>query len=441
MQLIFSLLFLLGLWGAGKKISGGLNFFLANVLVGYLPLFALQSFFGFLNWRNTGISDLQNQTLLTIKAAYCFMGLIYLSKIDFKKILKELLNRQNRDALYFLGFVLLCYIPYLLRYTGANGSSDSDAFAFWLPRAYSYTNSVFTGFVGKSASPPETYTALIPSFMGSFIGAIGAIGANSAKLSGAQFFLEYRIFSLIFLLQALWQLSKYFRKTLVKITVLAILVAIHPFRWVNGYQDLWLALFSVFLLLNVLEHKESKSAKNIPWLALLMLGIKNEGMLHVFIFAIYILKFEASFLRKLWKQIKIPEIFLYAIFLAFIFSWKIFTIPLNLNNHDLNFVYPGWVVLMQRWIALAEKYLLSCLHNPNLLPLPVLLAFCCVWRKPLAWVCVAMVLGVLIPISLTPQDFTTHVETAYSRIIIPGLMCLIVFAAKDFFEKILHRNP
>ena len=223
-------------------------------------------------------------------------------------------------------------------------------------------------------------------------------------------------------------LSRDFRGPLIQGAVIVLFVSIHPYRWVNGYQDLWLGLFAVFAMRSLAARKFNEAV----WFILLLVGLKNEGMLHAVLLGGYLVWLEWRSLSTFLSRARLKDSALFLMAGLAILSWKTGVLMLHLKNPDLSLSFPGWSVFAARWMDFGRTFLSLCFNNPNLLPLPAALCFGLIFpRMKLSWISAGMVILVLIPLSLTPQDFATHLGTAFSRVIVPGLMCLVYLGARE----------
>ena len=120
MQIFLSSLFLIGTWQLGKNLTGKLSFFLANALVGYLPLFALQSYFSFTHW-GTSLTETSFSILAWAKICYVSYGVFALRETYGNALSFRTTNlRKTPPAVWILFFVTVC-LPSLPRATYGRG--------------------------------------------------------------------------------------------------------------------------------------------------------------------------------------------------------------------------------------------------------------------------------------------------------------------------------
>ena len=317
----------------------------------------------------------------------------------------------SQETWVFLLAALL-FIPAFLIPPALHPSWDSDAVQFWLPK---------TLHIVRSGHLVAERSLFHPDY---FSFANRAMGHLLVPIDGPAALSVLRMLSLGIVLWAVGDLGKPWPRFL-RLAFLAILLNGFPLKWVNGYQDHWLALFMMSYFAAVIR---SQSSEAVLYLGL-MASSKNEGLALAAVCFVMLP-------RKTWQHLTA----LGALALP-VLSWKILSRLQGLANSDLALRGVDVETMMSRlstWFwrwaqALGRAFQSSWLDG-------LLAAFVLGIQRSLLsrrdWVLVAIAFfAIVLPqavVLFTPKNYSWHLETTFSRVSAAGLLSLVFLAFQTF---------
>lgn len=343
---------------------------------------------------------------------YFFWGLTFVFRT--KKETLRTLYRQHKlyvAVLCGLGFL---FLPAFLLPMYVHPSWDSDATAIWLPK---FLGVLTHGFLPASANDSHpTYFSFVNRLMGSLF--------LSLPDSIPETLVASRIFSLLLMLLGFRSITALWPARTSALMVIPLLSGF-PIKWINGYQDHWVAFFLVGTLFFYFEELDLELGIFLGLLA----SSKNEGL------AISIIAIPLFFSR-------LRKITWVAFFGAIgpVIYWKLFIRFRGVGREELavqwlslpeasaraGILLKGFVGALQRrvqgsWVDAAISLLLLWLGDFS-------------WNPKFVKAVTLCSAAVLIPqgiVFFTSYDYPWHLDTTITRISSAGLMGFVFL----FFYK------
>jgi hypothetical protein len=393
-------------------------------LSGFLLPFGILMIVEFFFWNKSYEDFLWLSNLLLSLKWFAVLWGILDAIANVKK--KDWRRRVKQPEFLMLVLVGLLMLPAALLWAGVHAGWDWDAITMWNQRSMVYS---LRGLrVAKDELDFNGYTGLASALVGY------AIPSWTPSL----WFLQVgRFVSLILTLSFVGNLVSSLDRPLVRVcAVLFFFPGISSVRWINGYQDLWLAVCTVVAFRNYLRDPKDWMGYLFP--LVISAGIKNEGfvvggLLGLFFILRSSLRGELSF-----RSLKRKPVMVMMAAIASVLGWQIFVMLLPINNRDLALQFPGYYKLLVARPLFLLKMTGHLVHRFDRSFAPGAFLACTyilvggkkVTRDQRIYLGVFLVLVFVpfVPILMTPNDFQEHIGTTIHRLTSTGFLLLIWLA-------------
>jgi hypothetical protein len=392
-----------------------------KIFGGALPFILIQTLFSLIFWEDLTPHPKLSLLIISMKFLYLYLGIFYL-----RSNFKEFKSYFDKSFLSTLAVIFIIYLPSLILASSFHPSYDSDVIVFWFQKLETLLDNGFTQKFGDSAHL-YGYSSFLLNYLSLIL---------PKNLSSLEVLISTRFILCFLTTLALWGLcSKW--NGFWKIFAMALLLSGFPIKWINLYQDLWVACFILYWFKALFEDLNRTNPLSVFLPLALLAGIKNEGGLYsLFLSTISLWHYRKFFIKT---PVRLAILLNFSPFLI----WKICTLEFNQKLlleseklNDLEFKKRLHDMAQLYWEGLGRHYQSFLLDGTLSVFLVLILAKKMPYLARLGLFCALVIL--ILPLSKllwTSVGYDWLLHTTFSRITMPASLLGIYIFLSVYGDK------